>query len=410
MRALLVVVFLLLTAQVAGAADAYLEVTAPATRKMGVYLAPATTLSGAPAPTVPKETADVFTFDLNLAGPFNVTSGGTGPAAADLVLKTAYAVAGDRVTLECRLFDSVMNREVAAKRYTGAMKDVRHMAHAFSDEVLRAVTGERGAFTGRVAFVTRHSGNKEIAIMDYDGKNVERITNNGSINLNPDFDASGREIIYTSYKKGNPDLYRRALFTGAEARISARPGLNASATFSPDGKRIALAMTKDGNSEIYLLDSSGKELARLTRDPAIDVSPAWSPDGTRIAFVSDRLGKPQIFTMNADGSNVRRLTTSGAYNVTPRWSPKGDVIAYARQEGGGFQIHTIGADGSGDTRLTDTGSNQHPHWSPDGRFIIFDSRRDGADAIYVMRRDGSAQTRVSVEKGAATQPVWSRPW
>ena len=411
MRIILLFLMLLLSAPgVSRGAEGYLDVTAPAGRKQQLYLAPSTALSGPAAPELGREVVELLAFDLSLAGPFNVSPPEAGAAGADLVLKTAYAVNGTALTLECRLFDPVLNRDVAAKRYTGGLKELRRMGHAFADEVLRVRAGQKGPFTGKIAYVSKSSGNKEIFVMDFDGRNPQRVTNNGSINLNPDFAPSGREIIYTSYKKGNPDLFRRELFTGLEARVSARPGLNAMGAFAPDGGRIAMVMTKDGNSEIYLITKEGKELARLTRNPAIDVSPAWSPDGARIAFVSDRLGKPQVFIMKADGSEVRRLTTSGAYNVTPRWSPKGDRIVYARQEGNGFQIYAINPDGSGDAQLTTLGSNEHPRWSPDGRFIVFSSTRDGGDGIYLMRADGTAQTRVSRSKGRDSHPTWSTGW
>jgi TolB protein len=410
MRMLLLFLCLLLAPELSGAAETYLDVTAPAGRKQQLYLAPATALSGPAAPEVGREVVELLGSDLGLAGIFGVSPPEVGSAGANLILKTAYLVNGSALTLECRLFDPVLNRDLAAKRYTGTLKELRRMGHAFADEVLRVSTGQKGPFTGKIAYVTKLSGNKEIFVMDYDGRNPQRVTNNGSINLNPDFAPSGREIIYTSYKKGNPDLFRRELFTGLEARMSSRPGLNAMGAFSPDGSKVALVMTKDGNSEIYLVSKEGKELARLTKNPAIDVSPAWSPDGAKLAFVSDRLGKPQVFIMNADGTGVRRLTTSGAYNVTPRWSPKGDRIVYARQGGGGFQIFAINPDGSQDTQLTTAGSNEHPRWSPDGRFLVFSSTRDGGDAIYLMRADGSAQTRVSRGKVRESHPTWSVGW
>jgi TolB protein len=410
MKIFLLCILLLLAPVLGLAAEGYIDITAPANQKQQLYIAPTTVLSGPVAPEVGRELAELFVFDLGLAGPFNVSAPAAGTAGANLVLKSAYTVNGTALTLECRLFDPVLNRELAAKRYTGALKELRRMGHAFSDEVMRVFTGEKGPFTGKIAYVTKLSGNKEIFVMDYDGRNPQRVSNNGSINLNPEFAPSGREIIYTSYKKGNPDLYRRELFTGAEARISARPGLNAMGAYAPDGNRIALVLTKDGNSEIHLISKDGKELARLTRNPAIDVSPAWSPDGAKLVFVSDRLGKPQLFIMDADGGNVRRLTTSGSYNVTPRWSPKGNRIVYARQGGGGFQIYAINPDGTQDAQLTTLGSNEHPRWSPDGRFIVFSSTRDGDEAIYLMRADGSAQTRISRSKMRDSHPTWSTGW
>jgi TolB protein len=409
------------------AEQAYLDVTASGNRQLRLAITAPRSSTGLQNTEIVKDVSDILQFDLTLAGPFSVkavagNNDGKGirpgefeiapwkAAGVDLLVKSSYTISSGNITLECRLYDVLKNREMVAKRYSGNIRDLRKIVHTFADEIMKVVTGERGPFTGKIAFVSKRTGNKEIYLMDYDGYNVQRLTRNSSINLNPDFSPDGREIIYTSYKRGNPDLYRRELFSGFEAGISTRRGINITGAYAPDGKRIALAMSRGGSSNIYLIDKSGKLLARLTSGSEIDLSPSWSPDGSRIAFVSDRLGKPQVFIMNADGANIHRLTTSGSYNVGPRWSPKGNRIVYCRQEGNGFQIYAIDPDGSDNTRLTSEGSNEHPRWSPDGRFITFSSKRGGKEVIYVMRADGSGQTKVSRGTGDDSHPSWSPPW
>ena len=400
------------------------EVTAPGNRQLRLAVEIPRALDAASSTLAAKELGDVIAFDMNMSGVATaetreqlpgispVPLAGTNllpwaSAGFELLVRGEYSIKGDDLTIEFRLFDVLNRKMMTAKRYLGKTKDLRYFAHAFADEVMLVVTGEKGCFTTHIAYVSSQSGNKEIVIMNWDGHNQVQLTRNGSINLNPDFSPDGREILFTSYKRRNPDLYKRALSSTVEVPVSSRKGLNITGTWSPDGSRIALALSKDGNSEIYTLAKDGSSPTRLTVNPAIEVSPVWSPDGTHIAFVSDRLGKPQIFIMDANGANVRRLTTAGGYNVNPRWSPKGDKIAYARMQGGGFQIYTINADGTGDTQLTTAGSSENPAWSPDGRFITFSSKRGEAEAIYVMRSDGSGQTRVSQGKGKATQPAWS---
>lgn len=421
-RLLLTILLLLAPTLLSGAQD-YLEVTASVDRQLSLAVAPSVNLGGAAGGDIPGEVSDVLKFDLTLTGRYSVmnlppATAGSGirpgefdfapwqAVNAELLVKSGYTMNGDLLVMEFRLYDVANSRQMLAKRYSGTRKDLRRMTHTFADDVLLLMTRERGPFTGKTVFVSKRSGNKEIYLMDYDGHNVQKITANRSINLNPDFSPNGREILYTSYKHGNPDLYRRGIYTGTEARISSSPGINVTGAWSPDGGRIALAMSKDGNSEIYSIGKGGGAATRLTKNHAIDISPSWSPDGSRIAFVSDRLGKPQIFVMNSDGSGVYRLTTSGAYNVSPRWSPKGDRILYCRQQGS-FQIYSITPDGSGDTQLTSEGSNEHPTWSPDGRFITFSSTRGGGTAIYVMRADGTGQTKVSRSAGSDTHPTWS---
>jgi len=392
--------------------DDFMRVTAPGNRSIRTAILLPVPVSGENDEKVAAEIADIFKFDLEMTGLFSLVqlpAGGTA-ADADMLLKTGYKLSADSITLEYRFYEVATGREILAKRYTAARKDLRKTAHTFVDEVLFVLTGERGPFTGKLAYVSSSSGNKEIYLMDWDGFNVRKLTTNRSINLNPDFSPSGKEIIFTSYKKGNPDLFRRELFTGTEARISSAPGINITGAFSPDGNRIALAMSKEGNSEIYLIGKEGKQLARLTKHPAIDLSPSWSPDGKLIAFVSDRFGKPQIFVMNIDGSNPKRITIDGGYNVSPRWSPKGDRIVYCRQYGSKFQIHLVNPDGSDDRQITFDGSSEHPRWSPDGRFIVFSSKRGGGEFIYAMRADGSGQTRISRGSGKDSHPVWSSRW
>jgi TolB protein len=400
------------------------EVTAPGNRQLKLAVEVPRGLDAAPNVQAAKELGDVIAFDMNMSGVMAAETREQAPSFAsaslagtnylpwanagfELLVRGEYRITGDDLTVEFRLFDVLNRKMMTAKRYLGKTKDLRYFAHAFADEIMLVVTGEKGCFTTHIAYASSQSGNKEIVIMNWDGHNQVQLTRNGSINLNPDFSPDGREVLFTSYKRGNPDLYKRALSSTVEVPVSSRKGLNITGTWSPDGSRIALALSKDGNSEIYTLAKDGSSPVRLTTNHSIEVSPAWSPDGTRLAFVSDRLGKPQIFVMNADGSNVRRLTTSGGYNVNPRWSPKGDKMAYARMQGGTFQIYSINSDGSGDTQLTTTGSSENPAWSPDGRFITFSSKRGGGEAIYVMRSDGSGQTRVSQGRGKATQPAWS---
>ena len=422
-RIFILLVLLLSLPAALSAQSGYIEVTAPGNRQLKLAVEAPRSLDAAPNAEAAKELSDVVAFDMNMSG--NVTAEAKGPSPIpgditfaepdfaswqasgyDLLVRSEFSIKGDDLTVEFRLFDVLNRKLLTAKRYLGKVRDLRRFAHSFGDEILLALTGERGCFTTRIAFVSTQTGNKEIYIMDWDGHNQQQVTRNGSINLNPDFSPDGREIIFTSYKQGNPDLYKRALSGPVEVSISHRKGLNITGAWSPDGSKIALTLSKDGDAEIYTISRDGGNPQRLTVYPSIEVSPAWSPDGSQIAFVSDRLGKPQIFVMDANGYNVRRLTTAGSFNVTPSWSPKGDKIAYARMQSG-FQIYTINADGSADTELTSTGRNENPTWSPDGRFIAYSSKRDGTTAIYVMRADGSGQTRVSLGKGSATQPAWS---
>jgi len=424
MKMFLLALFLVVSPAALYAQSDYIEVTAPGNRQLKLAVIPPHALGVPPNPESAKLVSDVITFDMTMAGVVLAESRLQQPpnaglslvdadyalwqsAGFDLLALSEYSLKGTQLTIEFRLYDAVNRKLITAKRYLGTAKDLRRFSHSFADEILRAITGEKGAFTTRIAYVSTQTGTKEIYAMDWDGHNPLPLTRNGSINLNPDFSPDGREIIFTSYKRGNPDLYRRSLSNTAEVALSRRKGLNITGNWSPDGSKIALSLSKDGDAEIYTIDRNGGHPTRLTINPALDLYPSWSPDGKQLAFVSDRLGKPQIFVMNVDGGNVRRLTTSGSYNVNPRWSPKGDRIAYSRMTNGGFSIFTIAPDGSSDTQLTVDGNNENPSWSADGRLLCFSSKRSSGNGVYVMRADGTGQTKVSQGKGTYFQPVWS---
>jgi TolB protein len=310
--------------------------------------------------------------------------------------------------LEARLYDVVKKELIVGKRYTGEIPDLPRMVHRFADEIVFALTGEHGLFQTKIVYVSKATGNKEIYLMDFDGRNVKQITHHQSICLSPRFSPDGKKIAFTSYKGGNPDLYIKDLRTMEERRASHYPGLNISPAWSPDGQRLALTLSKDGNPEIYTIRPDGSEILRLTNHPAIDVSPAWSPDAKKMAFVSNRQGNPQIYIMDANGQNIRRLTFEGTYNTHPAWSPRGDRIAFDALIDGNHNICTIQPDGS-DFRILTANLNrcETPSWSPDGRHLVFSSTQDGGPHILLMDAEGTRIKRLTFQKRGDTYPNWS---
>jgi len=331
---------------------------------------------------------------------------------AESLIKAGYSLEGGRLVLEARLYDVLRGRLLTGRRYSGRQEDVRAMAHAFADQVLKELTGTLGAFRAKIAYVSDESGFKELYMMDVDGANVTRLTRHRSLVINPDFSPVGKEIAFTSYRYGNPDLFRMEVYGGREARISSRRGLNASGRYRPpEGRELALTLTEKGNADIAVIGTDGRMVRQVTSSWGIDVDPAWSPDGSKIAFVSDRLGNPQIFVADASGGKERRLTRAGNYNATPAWSPDGERIAFSRLEGGLFDIYSIRPDGSDERRLTfGSGSKEHPRWSPDGRFLVYSSTEKGKRGIFVMRADGTGNRRISSAAGNCFHPTWSPRW
>ncbi|MDT8395353.1 MAG: Tol-Pal system beta propeller repeat protein TolB [bacterium] len=409
-------------------AKIYLDINAPATRRMPIAVQTAIPLEGSePIPLIAREVGEVLSGDLEFSGVFRVLDpvlfmedlGSTGIASgefafddwelinAEALVKTGYLLRPDGdIELELHLYDVFQRKEVVAKRWKGTPVQVRNMAHMFSNEVMKQVTGEEGIFLSKVLFVQSGGKGKEIYSMDYDGAQVKKVTRNGSINLSPEWWPDAQGLIYTSYKHSDPNLYSLSL-KGKEERISGGEGVDVGAEFSPDGRRLAFMKNVDGNPDIYVTDDRGKSLTRLTWLKSVEASPTWSPDGERIAFVSDRYGKPQIFVMNADGSGVQRLTFEGIYDTSPAWSPRGDLIAYTTRIGGKFGIALVNPDTLEYRALVgEAGNSEDPAWSPDGRHVVFTSDRTGEYQIYMVDRDGRREIRVTSGPGDKTQPAW----
>jgi TolB protein len=327
------------------------------------------------------------------------------------LVRGAVEQASGKVKVSLRFFDVVAQRELLAKTYEESADTASRAVHAFVDEIIESLTGERGIFSSKISFVKRTGEGKAVFVSDVDGRNSRRLTDESQLSLLPAWDPSGRYLLFTSYLKGNPDLFRLDRSNGNLDWISSKRGLNTGATVSPDGKRVALTLSADGNTEIYVMDWNGDNLKRLTDSWGQDVSPTFSPDGKRIAFVSSRAGNPHLYVMNADGSAVRRLTFQGNYNQEPDWSPRegGEIAFTARDERYKFDIFLVHPDTGVITRLTqDEGNNESPSHAPDGHHLVFTSSRPphGQKKLFVMDVDGNNQRKISGDNGEYETPSW----
>lgn len=328
---------------------------------------------------------------------------------AEHIVYANVSTRGDSITAECRLFDVLVSRQVVGKRLQTRQQWARLIAHQFSDEIVRFLTGSAGVASSEICFSAGEKGKKEIYVSDYDGAAAKRVTNHGSISIKPKFSPDGTKIAYLSYKDNFPFLYILDRRSGVSTSLSRRVGLNHAPAWHPKGKRLALCLSKDGNTEIYVKNADGSGERRLTNNRGSDTSPTYSPDGSQIAFVSDRVGRPQIHVMNADGSAIRRLSYQGGSSYDPAWSPDGRSIGYVvDKSGAGLEVYVMNADGSNPRRLSDSrGGNESPSWSPDSRHIIFTSQRSGHPQLHVVTVETGIVRRVpGLERLNCEGPNW----
>jgi len=326
---------------------------------------------------------------------------------ADLLVKVRYNCVGRSLDVEVRVYDVFLGRQIMKKRYLGKVSKHRQLMHRIGNEIIYLITGYKGMFLSRLAFVGTATGHKEIYVCDYDGHNVQMITSDKSIALFPEWSPKGDEIIYNSYKEDGAKLYLKDLRSGLVRKVSARKGLNTGGTWMSDGKRLALTLSYRGNADLYTIDLQGNILNRLVTHWGIDVSPTFSPDGEKIAFVSDRSGSPQIYVRDLVKETEERITFEGEYNTSPDWSVRNRIV-FSQLKDNAMDIYTIDPDGGNLRRLSqDQGKNEDPCWSPDGRYLAFTSNRDGRYRLYLMNANGQNQRKITAFRGDQTSPSWS---
>ncbi len=327
----------------------------------------------------------------------------------ELLVKGAFSLAGDELTLEMRLFDVFEGRMLLGKRYTGAQADANQMINRFCNDIMFLLTGEQGIFGSRIAFVAPGSGGvKQIFMAEFGGDSVVQVTRSSSDATLPVISLSGTEIAYVT-RRGRAHQLRSITLGGEDRQISRGDNLHLTPAFTPNGG-VMCAISGKNDTNLYLLDPSGRSPVPVTRDWGINISPTLSPNGSQMAFVSNRAGGAQIYVSPASGGPARRLTFEGKENTDPHWSPRGDRIVFVgATNGGGRDIFTIDPNGGDLQQLTaNAGRNTRPSWSPDGRMIVFSSNRNGRDQLFTMTANGERQRALLPElAGAQTSPFWS---
>lgn len=334
---------------------------------------------------------------------------------AQALITGAVAVTGNNVNVKFRVFDVLSGTNLGeGLQFSGTTDGWRRMAHKVADEVYSRITGEGGYFDSRVVFVSetgpKNQRSKRLAIMDYDGANVQFLTDSSSLVLAPRFSPDGNRVLYTSYQTGFPRIYvldigsvQQRVLESAEGTMSFAP------RFSPSGNTVVYSLSQGGNTDIHTMDINSGQSQRLTNTPAIETAPSFSPDGSQIVFESDRGGSPQLYIMSAGGGEARRISFGEGRYGTPVWSPRGDLVAFTKQHAGRFHIGVMRTDGSEERLLTASFLDEGPTWSPNGRVIMFTRETQGeggASSIYSVDITGRVLRQVNTPEGGS-DPSWS---
>lgn len=363
---------------------------------------------------------NVVKNDLSFPKAFNVVEGGGDSEKIKPSLSNWSTLGADL------LVTGEIDRTLGRDHFQGALRDVstgdvilqkkypleaggeRAAAHAFADDIIRHLTGRPGVAGSRIVFVNDATGKKEVCIIDYDGANFRRLTNDRSIALFPKSSPDRKQIVFTTFKEGWPTIQLIGVDGQGRRSLCRYEGLNSSAAWMPDGQSLVATLSLGRDPSLHLVDLQGRLIRTLTNAAAVDTAPSPSPDGLQICFTSDRPGRPQVYVMNATGANLRRLVQTDGWCDSPVWSPQGHVIAFTYSEKGkNFDIHTVEPATGRRERLTyGEGDNENAAWSPDGRWLAFTSTRRGKPELFVMGADGSHPRPVADLPGRSFTPYW----
>ncbi len=326
-----------------------------------------------------------------------------------LLIGSVNRLANGRLDVRFRLGDTLKSSILDSQSLVSAEGDLRFSAHRISDIVYEKLTGQKGIFSTRIAFVSKTAGRYRLNVSDWDGENIQSALNSAEPVLSPSWSPDGTRLAYVSFENKKPVVYVQNIYNQQRKAVANFKGSNSAPAWAPDGNSLAVTLTRDGGSQIYIIGVDGNGLRRVTQSNSIDTEPVFTPDGQSLYFTSDRGGSPQIYRAPVQGGEATRVTFNGNYNVSPRISPDGRRLAYVTRRESRYSIATreLGKEVQGsDQILSDTGRDESPSFAPNSRWIMYAARTGGRDELRFVSIDGKIKLRISSSSTEVREPAW----
>ena len=326
--------------------------------------------------------------------------------ADSLVTGSVMRLADGRFDVRFRLWDVVRGQDLGGLSYPVGPQALRLAAHRIADYVFEKLTGEKGVFSTRIAYVTKAGTRHTLWVADADGEGARSALSSPEPIISPNWAPNGSQLAYVSFEARKPVIYAHDVATGRRRLLANFKGSNSAPAWSPDGRQLVATLSLSGNAQIYVMDANGGDPKRLTQTSSIDTEPVFSADGKTIFFVSDRGGSPQIYRMDAGGGNAKRLTFNGNYNISPSASPDGRWLAFISRVNGAFRLHVLELANGTVTAISETSADESPSFAPNSRMIIYATRDKGQEALMTTSVDGRIKSRLAGAQGDIREPEW----
>lgn len=369
----------------------------------------------------PQKLAAIVQADLERSGQFRAVDAaasgldeGSRPDVAlwrqkgadSLVSGSVSRLADGRYDVRFRLWDVVRGQDLGGQSYAVTQADLRLAAHRIADFVYEKLTGDKGVFSTRIAYVTKVTQRYQLWVADADGENAQSALASPEPIISPAWSPNGAQLAYVSFESRKPVVYVHDVASGKRRLIANFKGSNSAPAWSPDGRTLAVTLSRDGGSQLFAMDANGGEPRRLAQSGSIDTEPAYSPDGKSIYFVSDRGGAPQIYRIPASGGNAERVTFTGSYNISPAISPDGRWLAYISRVSGAFKLYVMELSSATANAISDTAADESPSFAPNSRLIVYATQLQGHEVLMTTTLDGRIKARLTGQSGNIREPAW----
>lgn len=437
MKKILAIVFTVFCMLMTPTAFAYLsmELTRGVSGAIPIAIVP----FGVQGQTPTQDVAAIVTNDLQNSGRFKVYGAGkltsfpsdlsgvqfnyfSGIGADNIVIGKVQSLGGDRYQVSFQLLDAFKGKDTSNKQQSILLEnkfvvsgaELRPLAHHISDLIYQQMTGIRGIFSTRLAYIVvqrpmNGPARYILEVADQDGFNPKPLLTSKDPIMSPSWSKDGRHLAYVSFENQRSAIYIHDVATGSRRLVSEFPGINGAPAWSPDGRKLALVLSKSGSPNIYMMDIATHQLTQLTNDYYINTEPSFSPNGKSIVFTSNRSGShPQIYQMDLATRAISRVTYEGKYNARASYTADGNHIVMLNQDSGSYNIGILDLNSGVFKVLTNSGSDsESPSIAPNGSMVLFGTLSGGRSVLGMVATDGSVQLLLPARNGEVQDPAWS---